>query len=75
LIFIEHDGEVWYNYNRHRNGRNLAPEPQVLVSADTQKSIILHHKSQFLKHFGVLMNKKHIFRRPKTHFLAGKPVF
>jgi hypothetical protein len=36
---------------------------QVFVSADTQKSIILHHKSQFLKHFGVLMTNKHLFSR------------
>jgi len=21
FIFIEHSGQVWYNYNRHRNGR------------------------------------------------------
>jgi hypothetical protein len=39
------------NENSHRNGR-LASEPQEKGSSPSQKSIILHHKSQVLKHFG-----------------------
>ncbi len=33
------------------------------LSAIRDKCIILHHKSQFFKHFGVLMTNKHLFRR------------
>jgi len=29
--------KVWYNTNRHRNGRVGGPAAQVLVSADTRK--------------------------------------
>ncbi len=31
-----------------------------------QKSILLHHKSQVFKHFGVLMTNKHLFIRLKN---------
>ncbi len=60
---------VWYNTNSHRNGRNLAENrtnrasrPSLRISRYTSKSIILYHKSQIFKHFGVLMtNKESIF--------------
>jgi hypothetical protein len=40
-----------------QRSKDIGQAAQVLVSADTQKSIILHHKSYAFKHFGVLMTK------------------
>jgi hypothetical protein len=54
FIFIEHSGQVWYNYNRHRNGRKLAENrkfnPVPFRREPKQnwfralKSVLLHHK-------------------------------
>ena len=77
MIYIEHSGRVWYNYNRHRNGRyfaehrtSRASRPSLRISRYTQKSIILHHKCQVFKHLGVLMTNKHLFSRPKTSTIS-----
>jgi hypothetical protein len=49
--------------DRRRTASRKLQHSKDIVSADTQKSIILHHKSQSFKHLGVLMDKKHLFSR------------
>jgi len=58
LIFIEHSGHVWYNYNSPKKGRRWRASGPRKAQQGTKKSIILHHKSQVFKYFGELMTKK-----------------
>ena len=43
------------------NRTSRASRPSLSISRYTQKCIILHHKCQCFKHFGVLMTKKRLF--------------
>jgi hypothetical protein len=47
-FFIEHSGEVWYNYNRHRNGRNLAENRTSRAAAQVKNALFCIIKAKFL---------------------------
>jgi hypothetical protein len=61
-------GEFGIITNSHSNGslaenRTSAQKGTKRLAGQVKKSIILHHKCQSIKHFGVSMTNKHLFSR------------